>query len=683
MSRRYNGWETGGRQADGRAGANGRSDDAFAAPRRVHRVATSSPRPRTSRTPRRSDSSVQQLHRMRHADRQAARPAARRRSASGSRDFRWPRPSGTGSRRAKLVDLEVQHRAGHRRAGARSRSPRCRSTCPSPAAAGAGAPGMAREHGERRVLHPLGVLQVTGRVVGDVERQRRRPGAGPRSASSSDTSRTLAANAGGGLVAEQVAVVLEQRAAAGAVDHDVVRPVRERAHVLPRQRLRRGAVAGVLVQRAAAGLARDLDHPIAVGLQRAPGRVVHVAEERVHDAAAEEGDGGRGRQRAESGSGRQRGPLPRRPSPSSRVRSVLAVPPACPSRTPAARRRPAARAARSPGAAGQREQRAPEPLVPEDAEHQRGERRERPGARRAAPAPSRARGRSPPPTDTPARSPRSPGRRRGARTSAGSVGVDLAPLERAHEHDAPARTVGLVAGGEVGGAGGEAEAAVDAGVEGASSRADPAVRSRPRLTARRLRPPHSPRPPAPPAGTGRGRTCPGAGRRAGPRPRGTRRSGRARGAPATAPARASSGSPGPPRRGARRGGARPARRRSSGSCPAPAPAESRPSSRSCASRSMVVVHAVAQDAEPERDRAALTAAGHQTPERRRAVRRRAAARPGSPIGAEPAHVALHGGVGAEEPGGEHPVGLGRQGGREQLERRRARARRPSARGRRR
>ena len=48
----------------------------------------------------------------------------------------------------------------------------------------------------------------------------------------------------------------------------------------------------------------------------------------------------------------------------------------------------------------------------------------------------------------------------------GVVGGKLAALEGAHEDDAAARAVGFVASGKVGGAGGEAEAAVDAGVEG-------------------------------------------------------------------------------------------------------------------------------------------------------------------------------------------------------------------------
>ena len=50
----------------------------------------------------------------------------------------------------------------------------------------------------------------------------------------------------------------------------------------------------MLVQRPATDLARRLDDPIAVDLEGSPGGLVHVVEERVHDAAAEEDDG-RGR----------------------------------------------------------------------------------------------------------------------------------------------------------------------------------------------------------------------------------------------------------------------------------------------------------------------------------------------------------------------------------------------------
>ena len=83
-------------------------------------------------------------------------------------------------------------------------------------------PGMRSEHGERRVMHPLGMLQVTGRVVGHVQLQSVRPAAGPPRQGARETSRTFAARPAGRFVAEQMAVVLEQRAAAGAVDHDVV-----------------------------------------------------------------------------------------------------------------------------------------------------------------------------------------------------------------------------------------------------------------------------------------------------------------------------------------------------------------------------------------------------------------------------------------------------------------------------
>ena len=81
----------------------------------------------------------------------------------------------------------------------------------------------------------------------------------------------------------------------------------------------------------------------------------------------------------------------------------------------------------------------------------------------------------------------------------GVVGGDLAALERAHEHDAAARAVGFVAGGEVGGAGGEAEAAVHAGVErGVVGRRTRSLGARGHSPAPVA---HSPRPPAPPAGT--------------------------------------------------------------------------------------------------------------------------------------------------------------------------------------
>ena len=193
------------------------------------------------------------------------------------------------SGRGELSDLGVQHGAGHRRLQHRV------DARAAAALVGAGQqaepePGDGREHRERRRLHALRVLQVAGRVVRDVERQ----GAartGPAAASSSDTSRTLAPKLGRGLGAEQVAVVLEQRAAAGAVDDDVVgRP--ERRDVLARQRFgaRRGRRRARAARRSSPGPATSTTR-VAVGLERAAGGVVDVAEEGVHDAAAEEGDG--------------------------------------------------------------------------------------------------------------------------------------------------------------------------------------------------------------------------------------------------------------------------------------------------------------------------------------------------------------------------------------------------------
>ena len=82
-----------------------------------------------------------------------------------------------------------------------------------------------------------------------------------------------------------------------------------------------------------------------------------------------------------------------------------------------------------------------------------------------------------------------------------------------------------------------------------------------------------------------------------------------------------------------------------------------------------LVDAVAQHAKPERDRPALAAARDQAPEGGRAIGgQRLPGEVGD--GRQAPHVALDGGVGAEEPRGQHPVGLGGERGREQLEGRR-------------
>src|SRR3954447_18827724 len=113
----------------------------------------------------------------------------------------------------------------------------------------------------------------------------------------------------------------------------------------------------------------------------------------------------------------------------------------------------------------EREKRAPKPLVAENAEYRARERRKAalcvqtlPGLLQSAPI-LYAR------------------RTHRLASAAAQAGIQVlhqrclarghfAALQRAHEQNAPARTVGLVAGGEVGGAGGQAKAAVDAGGEG-------------------------------------------------------------------------------------------------------------------------------------------------------------------------------------------------------------------------
>ena len=116
-------------------------------------------------------------------------------------------------------------------------------------------------------------------------------GRGPAAARSSVTSRTRAAKSAAAAAVEQVTVVLEQRAAAGAVHGDEVRRALERRDIPAGERRGAGVVAGVLVQRAAASLPLHLHDAIPVGLERAPRGVVDVGEEGVHHAAGEEGDG--------------------------------------------------------------------------------------------------------------------------------------------------------------------------------------------------------------------------------------------------------------------------------------------------------------------------------------------------------------------------------------------------------
>ena len=113
-------------------------------------------------------------------------------------------------------------------------------------------------------------------------------------ARNSDTSRTRAVKALGaigvlGVVAQQVPVLLERRAAAGGVDDDGVERQRlEGVDVAARQIARGLALARVHLQRAAAALPRRAVDDAAVGGQHAHGGGVRLAEELRHDAALDE-----------------------------------------------------------------------------------------------------------------------------------------------------------------------------------------------------------------------------------------------------------------------------------------------------------------------------------------------------------------------------------------------------------
>src|SRR5207245_3914812 len=139
------------------------------------------------------------------------------------------------------------------------------------------------------------------------------------------------------------------------------------------------------------------------------------------------------------------------------------------------------------------------------------------------------------------------------RREGGIVGGELAALERAHQLDAAARAVGLVPGGEEGGARLQAEAAVDAGVERGEAAA----------FTHRLRPPRPGRP--------ADRTSCAARRRAAPRLRGRRRSAPRRCAVPRVRARGSGGPRAPLARAAGDGAGRRSPRRPTGWSRSPGP----------------------------------------------------------------------------------------------------------------
>src|SRR5688572_33246067 len=94
-----------------------------------------------------------------------------------------------------------------------------------------------------------------------------------------------------------MSVILEQRSTAGTVDHDEIGLTGERDDVCFRESLRAAHVTGMLVERPTADLPRGLDHSIAVYFEGSLGGVMHVIEQGVHHAAAEEDDGWIGRRR--------------------------------------------------------------------------------------------------------------------------------------------------------------------------------------------------------------------------------------------------------------------------------------------------------------------------------------------------------------------------------------------------
>ena len=84
--------------------------------------------------------------------------------------------------------------------------------------------------------------------------------------------------------------IAQQGPAARTVDRDEVGSAAKGRGVAHDQLARGAAVSRVLVKGSAAFLVPDLDHPVPVRLQGAPGGIMDAPEERIHDAAPEEGD---------------------------------------------------------------------------------------------------------------------------------------------------------------------------------------------------------------------------------------------------------------------------------------------------------------------------------------------------------------------------------------------------------
>jgi hypothetical protein len=187
---------------------------------------------------------IQQLHRVRHIDGKPRGPesGADLHQTTGISRHHEVRPRCRG---AQAGDLLVEHSARHPGTkhgidpGAATAAVGSRQQ--SKAKAGHGA-----EQGERRFVHLLGMLQVAGGIVGDIQLQRRADARTALRQQLGDVA-DLRPESSGTLGTQQVPVVLEQRAAARAVHDDEVGSFREGLDVGLREPGGAAAVAGVLV----------------------------------------------------------------------------------------------------------------------------------------------------------------------------------------------------------------------------------------------------------------------------------------------------------------------------------------------------------------------------------------------------------------------------------------------------
>ena len=233
---------------------------------------------------------------MRHPDRQVGRPKSRAylHDAPGIPRHHHLR---AGVCRLDCRDLAVEDHASHVRSE--------HGVDPRAAAAPVGAwqqpetqSGYCPQQREWSLVHSLGVLEMAGRIVRDVELQW---GAGPGAAIGQQLGDVTNAcsQPGGCVCSQQMAVVLEQRAASGAVHHYEIGLINQRFDVGRCERSRPFSVSRMLVQRSTADLTLRLHHSISIRLESSLRRYMDMPEQCIHDAAPEEGDrrGGRSERR--------------------------------------------------------------------------------------------------------------------------------------------------------------------------------------------------------------------------------------------------------------------------------------------------------------------------------------------------------------------------------------------------